>query len=166
MTPREALHVIGQALTGKTPDEIAHASQLEVADVLNVLHEYGPSEHALRRSADRLRASMDTAPKLPPTAAPPAATPEKMSEVAKKAAATGDARLIRLANRFTAAASELLKAYCDHLVDTARRQRIAELEAELAKLRGRGHTCDTCGKTTPTAAGLGIHKARTHKAAS
>lgn len=196
-----AVAIIERGMRGQTPERIAREVMVSAAIVTATLRAHGhPSVKAMREQADLLRplggksVTFDTAPtpqsrhieqgtlrpKPPPVPAEPTPSaqqrPSSPFALIAKAKATGDRRLVKMAERADDLLRKIESGVEQWEADEQRRQKIAKLEGELAALKGAGsatgrstrlargvHPCAECDRIFDTPQGITAHRRIVHE---
>lgn len=182
MRLRIVRHLLTDALTLPEVAEAVGLSYQQVLDVANV-HGY-PDEGRMTRAAEMLQDGLEnTVPTPAPTPSPPRRKEHPMSEptqeqdeltlsdiviIVSEGRHSSNKRTVVLADRVAKDTQDLLDRVVAERAEAKNAQRIAELQAEIDRLRGVGErkkiTCKVvnCGQPVANLQGLNLHRTRSH----
>lgn len=176
-------HLLAGALT---LPEVAHRVGLSYQQVLDVANVHGyPDEGRMTKAAEMLQDGLENTvpPPVAPTPSPPRRKEHPMSEptqeqdeltlsdiivIIGEGKRSSSKRTVTLADRVAKDAEDLLERVTAERVEAKNAARIAELQAEIDRLRGvsarKWVTCKVvnCGQPVANLQGLNLHRTRSH----
>ncbi len=181
MRLRIVRHLLTDALTLTQVAETVGLPYQQVLDVANV-HGY-PDEGRMTKAAEMLQDGLENVvpPPVAPTPSPPRRKEQPMSEptqeqdeltlsdiviIVSEGRRSSNKRTVTLADRVAKDTQDLLDRVVAERAEAKNAQRIAELQAEIDRLRGASKkiTCkvDGCDQPVANLQGLNLHRTRTH----